>query len=255
MDIAGFSSLCEQVDPEMLVRLTQEYLQAMCEIIGNSRGTLDKFIGDCIMALWNAPRRLKNHERAAVAAALEMQGRLVQLHRSWEAEEIPAIKFRIGINTDAVLVGNFGCAHRINYTVLGDGVNLASRLEAANKHFGTVVLVAESTRNQSMPEYAFRFVGKITVPGKASVLAVYEPLYRTALSMACASSSVATLSVSLLLNLTDSMMASSGDAEARIMNSWRMIPKRALDDLTKDYEEGMREYIAGNLLAAERAFT
>eukprot|EP00906_Rhabdomonas_costata_P001008 RCo001475 len=128
------------------MRMTQDYLQAMCEIIVNSKGTLDKFIGDCIMAVWNAPRSVKDYQTAAVGASIEMQRRLVALWAEWAEAGLPQIRMRVGINTDAVLVGNVGCEHRINYTCLGDGVNLASRLEAMNKKFRTVVLVSGNTK-------------------------------------------------------------------------------------------------------------
>eukprot|EP00906_Rhabdomonas_costata_P003898 RCo005868 len=105
------------------------FFQSMCEEIVATGGILDKFIGDCIMALWNVPRRVEGHASAACRAALRMQTALMGLSEKWCLEGLPEVKFRTGINTARVLVGNYGCDYRINYTALGDGVNLASRLE------------------------------------------------------------------------------------------------------------------------------
>eukprot|EP00906_Rhabdomonas_costata_P003357 RCo005131 len=223
------------------------------------------------MALWNAPRSIMNHKRAAVGAALDMQSRLLQLHRGWVQAGIPTVRFRIGINTDTVLVGNFGCEHRINYTVLGDGVNLASRLEATNKPFGTVALVSESTQSQLHDDFAFRRIGGITVPGKTEVLVVYEPLFRLPSAASprsppmspplppCTSSgSCNTRDSSCIAILVEVAPAPEYPTEEisdddTVLNAWRMVSKPALQQLTESYEEGMRHFVAGSMIPAEGA--
>eukprot|EP00667_Euglena_gracilis_P001421 EG_transcript_1420 len=148
----------------------------MCSSIVQHNGTIDKFIGDCIMAMWNAPERLPGHERDAVAASLAMQASVMDLHMSWRAGGLPLLKFRAGIHTGECLVGNFGCSYRVSYTCLGDGVNLSSRLEGLNKKFGTYICVSQSTFEACPEDFHFRQLAKVTVPGKAEVLSVYEVL-------------------------------------------------------------------------------
>eukprot|EP00667_Euglena_gracilis_P001202 EG_transcript_1202 len=175
-DIEGFSTVCETVAPEVLVEVCTEYFEATCTSIVQAHGTIDKFIGDCIMAMWNAPQRRPGHERDAVAAALAMQDVVLKLHDGWEQRGLPILKFRLGINTGVCLVGNFGCSYRVSYTCLGDGVNLAARLEALNKKFGTYMCVSHATYEGCQDDFHFRRLAKVTVPGKAEVLPVYEVL-------------------------------------------------------------------------------
>eukprot|EP00668_Euglena_longa_P042961 GGOE01056889.1.p1 GENE.GGOE01056889.1~~GGOE01056889.1.p1 ORF type:complete len:388 (+),score=136.55 GGOE01056889.1:169-1164(+) len=175
-DIEGFSTICENVSPQVLVRVCTEYFEAMCSNVTQHGGTIDKFIGDCIMAIWNAPERLPGHEKDAVAASLAMQDSLMRLHSSWHRQGLPLLKFRLGIHTAVCLVGNFGCIYRVSYTCLGDGVNLAARLEALNKKFGTYICVSHATYQACRGDFHFRKLGRVTVPGKAEVLPVYEVL-------------------------------------------------------------------------------
>eukprot|EP00668_Euglena_longa_P043064 GGOE01057055.1.p1 GENE.GGOE01057055.1~~GGOE01057055.1.p1 ORF type:complete len:841 (-),score=278.42 GGOE01057055.1:72-2378(-) len=175
-DIEGFSTVCEKETPATLVTVCTEYFEAMCSNIIQHNGTIDKFIGDCIMAMWNAPERLPGHEREAVAAALAMQTSVMRLHHRWHQQGLPILKFRLGIHTGVCLVGNFGCSYRVSYTCLGDGVNLAARLEALNKKFGTNLCVSHATYEGCGKDFCFRKLAKVTVPGKAEVLPVYEVL-------------------------------------------------------------------------------
>eukprot|EP00667_Euglena_gracilis_P001647 EG_transcript_1647 len=175
-DIEGFSTVCENVLPNVLVTVCTEYFEAMCSSIVQYHGTIDKFIGDCIMAMWNAPERIPGHEADAVATALAMQTSVLQLHPSWQQRGLPLLRFRLGIHTGVCLVGNFGCSYRISYTCLGDGVNLSARLEALNKKFGTYICVSQATHHGCQNEFHFRRLAKVTVPGKAEVLPVYEVL-------------------------------------------------------------------------------
>eukprot|EP00667_Euglena_gracilis_P001432 EG_transcript_1433 len=175
-DIEGFSSVCEVVPVPDLVAVCTEYFEAMCGVLTQHNGTIDKFIGDCIMALWNAPERLPGHEKAAVTAALAMQESVMALHAAWQQRRLPVLRFRLGLHTGVCLVGNFGCSHRVSYTCLGDGVNLAARLEALNKKFGTYLCLSRATYEGCRDDFQFRRLARVTVPGKSEVLPVYEVL-------------------------------------------------------------------------------
>eukprot|EP00668_Euglena_longa_P024573 GGOE01030667.1.p1 GENE.GGOE01030667.1~~GGOE01030667.1.p1 ORF type:complete len:806 (+),score=258.82 GGOE01030667.1:77-2419(+) len=175
-DIEGFSVICEGVPPTVLVKVCTEYFETMCNTIVQRNGTIDKFIGDCIMAMWNAPEPMPGHEKDAVATSLAMQSNVMDLHSSWHRQGLPLLKPRIGIHTGMCLVGNFGCSYRVSYTCLGDGVNLSARLEALNKKFGTFICVSHATYQACFNDFHFRRLAKVTVPGKAEVLPVYEVL-------------------------------------------------------------------------------
>eukprot|EP00667_Euglena_gracilis_P002591 EG_transcript_2595 len=176
VDIEGFCHISETVSPQDLVAVCMEYFESMCSNIVKHHGTVDKFIGDCIMAIWNAPERLPGHERDAVAAALAMQTDVQRLHRGWQRRGLPVLRFRLGVHTGLCLVGNFGCSYRVSYTCLGDAVNLAARLEALNKNFGTYICVSHATYEGCRDDFHFRLLASVSVPGSAAVLPVYEVL-------------------------------------------------------------------------------
>eukprot|EP00668_Euglena_longa_P037517 GGOE01048306.1.p1 GENE.GGOE01048306.1~~GGOE01048306.1.p1 ORF type:complete len:774 (+),score=204.46 GGOE01048306.1:282-2324(+) len=161
---------------EEIVSVMCQLFDTCCDVILRSEGTVDKFIGDCIMAMWNAPLPRPNHERSAVTAALRMQRAVLSLHDSWRQCGLPILKFRLGIHTGHCLVGNFGCSYRVSYTCLGNSVNLASRLEALNKKFDTTVCMSQSTHDGCKNDFHFRHLSKVTVPGCSEVLSVYEVL-------------------------------------------------------------------------------
>ena len=138
-DIEGFTSISEQIPPEELVVLLNEYLTAMTDIILKYDGMVDKYEGDAIMAVWGAPVYFEDHAKKACFAALEMQKKLVELRKKWISEGKPEIHTRIGINTGEMIAGNMGSRVRMDYTVMGDAVNVASRLEGANKQYGTYI--------------------------------------------------------------------------------------------------------------------
>ncbi|GJQ62842.1 MAG: adenylate/guanylate cyclase domain-containing protein [Melioribacteraceae bacterium] len=177
-DIAGFSTFSEQMGPEELVKLMNEYLNAMTDIVIQNRGTLDKYIGDAVMAFWGAPISLDNHAEMACVTALEMQEALDKLQESWKERNLPEINVRIGVNTGDVIVGNIGSRKRFDYTVMGDDVNLASRLEGANKQYGTFIMLNESTAGMVRDKFLLRDLDFIKVKGKNKPARVYELIGR-----------------------------------------------------------------------------
>ncbi|HMO18133.1 MAG TPA: adenylate/guanylate cyclase domain-containing protein [Oligoflexia bacterium] len=176
-DIVGFTSISEQLDPGVLVRMLNEYLSLFTQIIQSSGGTVDKFVGDAVMAFWNAPLDQADHGERALKAAIACQEALKLARSDFKSRFGVFPDTRIGINTDLVSVGNFGSHERFNYTAIGDGVNLASRLEGANKNFGTRVLMTETTRAKLPQTARSRFVADLVVVGKSLPITVFEPLY------------------------------------------------------------------------------
>ena len=183
-DIQGFTSISEIYDPAGLIKFLNGFLTPMTEIILDHKGTIDKYIGDCIMAYWNAPIDDPEHAQNACLAALEMHAALKDLNEERKAEAeregkkfIP-IKIRTGLNTGSCIVGNMGSEHRFDYSVLGDDVNLASRLEGANKFFGTYTMVSEATYQGAHGAVIGRELGRVRVVGKALPIKVYNLLAR-----------------------------------------------------------------------------
>jgi adenylate cyclase len=176
-DIRGFTTLSESLSPEELVRLLNEYLAPMTRIVMEERGTLDKFIGDAVMALYNAPLTVAGHAGHACRSALKMLDRLHELNIEFAKRGVPHIDIGIGINTGEAVVGNMGADMRFDYTAIGDNVNLASRLEGLNKYYGTHILVSELTRSQAADEFVFREVDLVRVKGKNEPVAVYELMH------------------------------------------------------------------------------
>jgi adenylate cyclase len=175
-DIAGFTSISERIEASRLATLLNRFLTAMTDIILETGGTVDKYVGDAIVAFWNAPLAVPDHAERAVRAALICQERIIELRDSFEREFGASIAMRIGINTGLVSVGNFGSRERFNYTVIGDAANLASRLEGANKQFGTLVLASASTLESAQKTIAARKVADILVVGRTQAVTIYEPL-------------------------------------------------------------------------------
>lgn len=175
-DLAGFTSLSEGLDPQELTHLLNDYLSEMSEFILAAGGTLDKYEGDAIIAFWNAPLSQPDHALAACRAALKCNQRLLQRAPEYEKRLGRALWARIGINTGPVVVGNMGSRQRFDYTVLGDAANLASRLEGANKVFGTPLMVSEDTWKQTRGELRGRKLGRLKVVGRRESVVVYQPL-------------------------------------------------------------------------------
>jgi adenylate cyclase len=175
-DIRGFTTLSETMDPEALVEVLHEFLDPMSEIIVKHGGTLDKYIGDAIMALFGAPLELPDHSRRACRTALEMVQKLRALDRDWLERGRPSLKVGIGINSGPVAVGNMGSSRLFDYTAIGDNVNLASRLEGLNKFYGTEILASAATIKQLGNGFVFREVDLVRVKGKKQPIAIYELL-------------------------------------------------------------------------------
>jgi len=174
-DIRGFTPISEKYkgNPEGLTKLINRFLTRMTDIIIANGGTIDKFMGDCIMAFWNAPIDDAEHEEHAVQAALEMQEELKLLNQELTAEGLPNINIGIGINTGEALVGNMGSNQRFDYSVIGDAVNLASRLESSSKTLGKTLVIGEDTVKTAKYNYNFDYVDEITVKGKTEPIKVY----------------------------------------------------------------------------------
>ena len=173
-DIRGFSLFSETMAPEDLAAFLGEYLTPMTELVLASGGTLDKYIGDAVMAIWGAPIDDAAHAQHACEVALQMQEALAELNARWKREGKPAVAIGIGLNTGPMAVGNMGSAARFDYTVLGDQVNLAARLEALTKEYGVGILVGEATVAAAAAGYVFREVDLVRVKGRAGAAPVFE---------------------------------------------------------------------------------
>lgn len=175
-DIRGFTTLSEGMTPEDLVSLLNEYLSAMTQIVLENHGTLDKYIGDAIMAIFGAPLDDPDHAIHACHTALRMNERLLQLRSHWIEAGKPALSIGIGINTGPMVVGNMGSARRFDYTVLGDNVNLASRLEGLTKMYGTSIIVSDTTWQAVQDHFWGRALDRVRVKGKHLPVGIYEVL-------------------------------------------------------------------------------
>lgn len=175
-DLAGFSTFSERLGPVELTTLLNDYLTEMTDIIMEEGGTLDKYEGDAIIAFWNAPLAQPDHAERAVRAALRCQARLAELRPDFLARFGSELHMRVGLNTGPVVVGNLGSSQRFDYSILGDGANVAARLEGVNKEFGTPILLSESCRRQLPPDLAVREIGLVRVVGRREPIRVFEPL-------------------------------------------------------------------------------
>jgi len=173
-DVANFTTISESLTPRELVKLINEYLSEMTEIVLRHDGIIDKYEGDAIMAEFGAPIFYKDHAMKACHAALEMQAHLKELSRAWRRAGRPVLTCRAGINTGNMIVGNMGSQKVFDYTVLGDEVNLASRLEGANKPFGTKIMISDATYNEVKNGLVTRPLDRIVVKGKSKPVKVHE---------------------------------------------------------------------------------
>jgi class 3 adenylate cyclase len=173
-DIENFTTWSEYLDPEELIGVMARYFAGMTEIIHRHQGTVDKYIGDAIMAFWNAPTELDDHAFHACAAALECQHFQRQLNEELARDGLAEINTRIGLNSGEVIVGNVGYEQRLNYTALGDHVNLASRLEGLNKYYDTNIIVSANTACRVEGRFLFRCLDKVVVKGRARQIQIHE---------------------------------------------------------------------------------
>lgn len=175
-DLRGFTSIAEQLSPAELGALMNLYFSAMTDVIRAHGGTLDKYVGDAVMAFWGAPADDLEHAAHAVQAALAMQAELSRLNQRLSLQGGPVLAMGIGLNTGTVAVGDFGSRHRRTYTVLGDAVNLAARLEALTPQYGVGILCSEATRRAAGDRLAWREVDRVAVRGRQASTVVYVPL-------------------------------------------------------------------------------
>ena len=177
-DVAKFSTISESLSPTELVSLLNEYLSEMTDIILGYDGTVDKFEGDAIMAFFGAPQVFPDHAARACFAALDMQRKLSEMRARWREQGRHELFVRMGMNTGEAVVGNMGSRTRMDYTVMGDSVNLASRLEGANKFYSTGIMISEFTRADAGDAIEVRQLDRIRVVGKEEPIVVYELLAR-----------------------------------------------------------------------------
>jgi adenylate cyclase len=179
-DIRGFTKISEALHPQALTQLMNSFLTPMTKIIYNHDGTMDKYIGDCIMAFWNAPLDVASHPEKAILAALDMRTGLKQLNAAMAAaatEDSPAVEIRIGIglNSGTACVGNMGSEQRFNYSVMGDAVNIASRLEALSPAYGVDLVIGEETA-ESASELALLELDRVRVKGKILPVQIFTAI-------------------------------------------------------------------------------
>ena len=174
-DVRGFTRISEQLTPQQLTRLMNIYLTEMTRIIHLQRGTVDKYIGDAVMAFWGAPLQDPEHPRHGLDAALMMLEALPELNHRLAGEDLPPLEIGIGLHAGTMNVGNMGSEFRMAYTVMGDAVNLASRLEGLTKYYGCSLLVSDELR-QRLPDYLYRCIDLVTVQGRAEAVEIWQPL-------------------------------------------------------------------------------
>jgi len=174
-DVRGFTTISEGLDPTQLTQLMNEYLTPMTHVIQKHRGTIDKYMGDAIMAFWGAPLQDPQHARHALLAGMEMLAKLEALQEHFKAKGWPPIKAGVGLNTGEMTVGNMGSEFRLAYTVMGDAVNLGSRLEGLTKEYGVQIMVSEFTR-AAVPDFVYRELDRVRVKGKDKPVGIFEPI-------------------------------------------------------------------------------
>jgi adenylate cyclase len=173
-DLEAFSTLSEEIPAQDLLLRVSAYLEIVTKIVNEEAGTIDKFIGDGVMAFWGAPALLDEHAWHACVAALRIQRGMKVLNERWNEQDQKPLNIRIGIHSDAVLVGNLGSKERMGYTVIGDGVNVAARLEGINKEFGTRICISHSVFKEAGERLCVRPIDDVTVKGRRAKIPIYE---------------------------------------------------------------------------------
>ena len=175
-DLRGFTTLSERMEPEVVAEMLKEYLTEMTEVVFRHGGTVDKYIGDCVMAIWNAPFEDPNHAVNAVRTALDFQEKTLTVSAQWEEKLGGKIRNGVGINTGEAVVGTMGSRQRLEYTAIGDTVNLAARLESITKEYNTAIIISENTYEYVKGQFMTRELGAVTVKGKARPVKIYAVL-------------------------------------------------------------------------------
>jgi adenylate cyclase len=178
-DIRSFTVISESLPAEQVVTLLNTYFKEMTDTIFKHQGTLDKFIGDAIMAFWGAPIRVDNDAIKAVTTAIEMISRLDLVNEKLALEELPTIEIGVGVNTGEVILGNIGSDRKLDYTVIGDPVNTASRLEGITKQYGVPIVISESTKLELSDEFVCILLDHVRVKGKRTISPIYYPVLRS----------------------------------------------------------------------------
>ncbi len=178
-DIRNFTTITENLNPQQVAKLLNIYLEKMSEIVLKNEGLLDKYIGDAVMALYNAVIYQENHADLACRTALEMRKQLKDLNKQLKKEKLPEINIGIGINTGLAVVGNLGSSFRFEYTAVGDAINLASRLEGLNRFYKTNIIVSQFTKEKTKENFLFRLLDKVKVKGKKEAIFIYELMENT----------------------------------------------------------------------------
>ncbi len=176
-DVRGFTGIAEQLTPSQLTGLLNRYFDVVTRVVVRHRGTIDKYMGDAVMAFWGAPVASRDHAPQAVRAARDIQVEMAALARDFQLAQLPPIKVGIGVSTGESFVGHLGSSHRKAYTVIGDSVNVAQRLEKATREYGVDVIVSEATVEQDR-DTAYRELGTLRLKGRERALRVYQPIGR-----------------------------------------------------------------------------
>jgi len=228
-DIRGFTSISEKLAPDVLVSLLNEYLGPMTEVVLKNNGTLDKYIGDAVMAIYNAPLDVAGHPEKACRTAIEMIDGLKEINMSFKDKGLPPVDIGIGVNTGYAVVGNMGADMRFDYTAIGDTVNLASRLEGQNKYYGTHIILSEFTAEKVKGVFPVREIDLMRVVGKEKPVAIFE----------------------LMTDGNDKLAASFSEALKvyrskdfqNALNAFTALSSENNDRVSKLYAERCREYI------------
>jgi adenylate cyclase len=173
-DIRGFTSITENGNPEELVSQLNEYFTRMVDVVFHNKGTVDKFVGDMVMALFGAPVDDVDHAEHAVGAAVEMVRELGALNEKWSGEGRARLDIGVGVNSGEMIAGNIGSSSIMSYTVIGDNVNLGSRLESLNKDYGSRIIISDATRARLTGPYDIRPLGEVVVKGKTRPVSIFE---------------------------------------------------------------------------------
>jgi adenylate cyclase len=235
-DMRGFTQLSEKMEPAQLQALLNTVFSRLTQVVRAHRGTIDKYMGDCIMAFWGAPVHTDAHATLAVHAALDMVDALNELNREHAAKGWPQVGVGVGLNTGAMFVGDMGSDIRRSYTVMGDAVNLASRLEGLTRHYGVDWVISESTRQQA-PAFAWQELDTVSVKGKENAVTVYTVLRPVA------GSTPEALQQELALwgRVLKSYRAQDWEAcEVHLLNLNRLCPQRPLYDFYAERVQKLR---------------